>query len=210
MDRIHGWIRHVLQASLITATVWCPGIGIAAAGPEPEVNDAAIREEISRMTEEYAVLTARLEALASTPRIVVDTAGCELRFRVDGVDAIVAPCSAGSGRSLRDPLTGDAWTFLTPHGQFRILSKLRKPIWRKPDWAFIEEGLRPPADNRNRFEANVLGDYALGFGDGYFIHGTLYTRLIGQNVTHGCIRLDSAPLEALYRNASIGMTLLIF
>jgi len=44
-------------------------------------------------------------------------------------------------------------------------------------------------------EAGVLGDYALGFGQGYFIHGTLYTRLLGRNVTHGCIRVADKDLE---------------
>ena len=35
----------------------------------------------------------------------------------------------------------------------------------------------------------MMGDYALGIGSGYFIHGTLYKRLLGRNVSHGCVRL---------------------
>ena len=40
-----------------------------------------------------------------------------------------------------------------------------------------------PTNPEQRFESDVLGDYALGFGKGYFIHGTLYARLLGKNVT---------------------------
>ena len=47
----------------------------------------------------------------------------------------------------------------------------------KPDWAFIEEGRGDPGNFKDRVEEGSLGDFALGFGNGYFIHGTLYTRL---------------------------------
>jgi len=61
------------------------------------------------------------------------------------------------------------------------------PSWVKPDWAFIEEGEDIPKNYYDRIEEGVLGDYALEIGNGYFIHGTLYTRLLGKSVTHGCI-----------------------
>ena len=53
-----------------------------------------------------------------------------------------------------------------------------------------------PTNAADRVEQGVLGEYALGFGKGYFIHGTLYTRLLGKNVTHGCIRLLVRRLSA--------------
>jgi L,D-transpeptidase ErfK/SrfK len=56
----------------------------------------------------------------------------------------------------------------------------------------------------------VLGEYALGFGKGYFIHGTLYTRLLGKNVTHGCIRLNDDDLKSVYQLARVGTPIMIF
>ncbi|MGH7208267.1 MAG: L,D-transpeptidase, partial [Nitrospiraceae bacterium] len=105
---------------------------------------------------------------------------------------------------------GARWVFDTPRGEFMIQSKFMNPVWVKPDWAFLEEGLEVPADPAQRVEAGMLGDYALGFGNGFFIHGTLYTRLLGKNVTHGCVRLNDEDLRSVYRLADIGTPLMIF
>jgi hypothetical protein len=70
-----------------------------------------------------------------------------------------------------------------------VLSKLANPVWRKPDWAFVEEGEPIPKDPGDRLEYGSLGEYALYFGNGYMIHGTLYERLLGRPVSHGCVRL---------------------
>jgi len=61
-----------------------------------------------------------------------------------------------------------------------------------------------------RIEKGVLGDYSLGFGNGYFIHGTLYTRLLGRNVTHGCIRVGDEDLRKVFTTAGIGTKIIIF
>jgi L,D-transpeptidase ErfK/SrfK len=83
-------------------------------------------------------------------------------------------------------------------------------VWVKPDWAFLEEGMSVPSNPADRVESGILGDYALGFGKGYFIHGTLYTRLLGKNVTHGCIRLRDDDLKTVYKLAKVGTPLIIF
>ncbi len=89
-------------------------------------------------------------------------------------------------------------------------NKFVQPAWIRPDWAFIEEGEAIPKDPKERVEERVLGDYALGFGKGYFIHGTLYTRLLGRNVTHGCIRVGDKDLKAIYHAAGVGTRIFIF
>ena len=85
-------------------------------------------------------------------------------------------------------------------------------MWRKPDWAFVEEGEPVPTrkDAVERFEEGVLGEYALAFGDGYLIHGTLYTRLLGKSVTHGCVRLGPIDLKAVYDAAPLRTKIYIF
>ena len=119
-------------------------------------------------------------------------------------------CSSGSYKMLKTE-EGRSWIFRTPKGMFRIQGKTTHPSWRRPDWSFVEEGLPvPPQNDPSRYEYGVLGDYALALGEGYLIHGTLYKRLLGMPVTHGCVRLNDEDLEAIYNNLSIGSKVYIF
>ena len=142
---------------------------------------------------------------------VVDTARNRLYVKRRDEVLLEAVASTGSGTILDDPgRAGARWVFDTPRGEFAIQSKVANPVWIKPDWAFVEEGLEVPKDPGQRVEAGILGEYALGFGKGYFIHGTLYTRLLGKNVTHGCIRLKDDDLRTVFKLAKIGTQVLIF
>ena len=142
--------------------------------------------------------------------IVIDTARNMLYIKKDSSVLLEALISCGSGNILEDPAGRRKWVFDTPRGTFFVTSKVKNPSWIKPDWAFIEEGETVPEDPKKRIETGVLGDYALGFGNGYFIHGTLYTRLLGRNVTHGCIRVGDKDLEHLFHTASVGTVIFIF
>ena len=119
-------------------------------------------------------------------------------------------CSSGSYTMLKTE--GERkWIFKTPKGKYWIQGKITSPVWRKPDWAFVEEGLPiPSANHPSRYEYGVLGDYAMSIGDGYLIHGTLYKRFLGMPVTHGCVRLNDEDLEAIYNTLSIGSKVYIF
>lgn len=119
-------------------------------------------------------------------------------------------CSTGSFIHLEVDST-KSFTFETPKGVMTVQNKVTNPVWTKPDWAFIEEGLPvPPPGHSSRREPNVLGDYALKLGDGYMIHGTLYQRLIGSPVTHGCVRLLDDDLEAVYTTLPVGSKVFIY
>lgn len=119
-------------------------------------------------------------------------------------------CSTGSYTLLKAG-EDQEWVFKTPKGMFTIQGKVVSPVWRKPDWAFIEEGLPvPSASSHLRFEAGVLGDYALSLGDGYLIHGTLFQRFLGLPVTHGCIRLGDEDLKKVYNSLHIGSKVYIY
>jgi len=119
-------------------------------------------------------------------------------------------CSTGSFISLEVDST-KSYLFETPKGVMTVRNKVTNPVWTKPDWAFIEEGLPvPPQGHSSRREPNVLGDYALILGDGYMIHGTLYQRLIGSPVTHGCVRMLDDDLETVYKSLPIGSKVFIY
>lgn len=156
-------------------------------------------------------LKARLDALAPDgPYLVVSTT--ENRFRLMNRDRLSREglCSTGSYTQLRGA-DDRTWLFTTPRGLFRIQRKTEKPVWTKPDWAFIEEGLPvPPPGSPERIERGVLGDYSLALGDGYLIHGTLYQRLLGMPVTHGCVRLGDDDLAAVYQALRIGSPVFIY
>jgi len=119
-------------------------------------------------------------------------------------------CSTGS-YTLLQASDDKQWIFKTPRGVKHIHGKTTSPVWKKPDWAFIEEGLPvPPPNDNSRFEYGTLGDYALSLGDGYLIHGTLYQRLLGLPVTHGCVRLNDKDLESVYYALNIGSKVYIY
>ena len=148
-----------------------------------------------------------------TPRsgyLVVNTSENTFRLYAGGKLIREGICSTGSYTLLTDG-TEKKWYFKTPKGIFKIRDKKTNPVWKKPDWAFIEEGLPiPPANHPSRFEYGTLGDYALSLGDGYLIHGTLYQRFLGLPVTHGCIRLGDDDLKAVYQGLKIGSYVFIY
>lgn len=140
--------------------------------------------------------------------IVIDTALNRLYLKKGDRVILDAPCSTGSRRTLVSPAR--EWTFETPRGEFTIRRIIADPSWRRPDWAFLEEGQPIPRDERKRWVQGALGAYALGLGGSYFIHGTEYTRLLGQNVTHGCIRLGAEDLAQVAALVSVGAKVYIF
>lgn len=148
-------------------------------------------------------------AAPSDPYIVVDCKNNRIQLRTADKVLVDAACSTGSGKKLAHEESDRNWEFNTPQGQFRVQTKLKDPIWRKPDWAFIEEGQPIPTDESKRFESGSLGKYGLYFGEGYLIHGTLYERLLGRSVSHGCIRVGAEPLAAIYRAAPEGTAIFI-
>jgi|GEM_PF-608677 len=203
-----------------TAAVIAPPLSVAAPvavaktrqpPPAAAVVTAPSSPEIARLRAKNAALSARIQALAPAgDYLVIDTAGNKVLLRRGENTKAEMIASCGSGNVLEDPTSGRRWVFDTPRGQFRIQSKLTNPLWMKPDWAFIEEGEAIPKNLAGRAEPGMMGDYALGIGQGYFIHGTLYTRMLGRNVSHGCVRLGDKDLEQLYRTLPIGTRVIIF
>jgi L,D-transpeptidase YbiS len=144
------------------------------------------------------------------PYIVIDRYCNRLFLRTADSIWLEALCSTGTESNLEDTLSNRQWKFATPAGVFVVDSKLKNPWWKKPDWAYIEEGLPLPKKDGDRLDDQMMGDYAIGFGDGYFIHGTIYERLLGLAVTHGCVRLGAEDLKMLYDNTPIGTKIYIY
>lgn len=142
--------------------------------------------------------------------LVIDTAKNRLYMKKENNILKEVIVSTGSGSILDDPKGNRQWIFDTPRGERSIQVKKTNPVWTKPDWAFIEEGEDVPKSFKDRIEEGVLGDYAFDLGDGYMIHGTLYTRLLGRNVTHGCVRVGDKDLKEIYNTIPVGTKVIIF
>lgn len=186
------------------------GFRQAAGWPAPAAKKPGPKE-LARADRELANLRRRMESLK--PRgvyIVIDTGANRLYLKRGDKVVREAVVSCGSGDVLEEPGGKRQWVFDTPRGEFSVKSKITNPYWVKPDWAFIEEGEPIPKNPADRLEAGTLGDYALGFGSGYFIHGTLYTRLLGRNVTHGCVRVGDDDLKEIFRTVPIGAKIFIY
>ena len=68
----------------------------------------------------------------------------------------------------------------------------------------------PPVGVPQRKYDKELGSYRLNLGDGYAIHGTQATNLLGQSVSHGCVRLADADLERLFSMTEVGDEVVIY
>jgi hypothetical protein len=165
---------------------------------------ALLSKDIQRLSKKYSAYTS------GQSYVVINT--IDNRFFLYRNKKLIREgfCSSGSYTMLKTE--GERkWIFKTPKGKYWIRGKTTSPVWKRPDWSFVEEGLPIPSENDpSRWEYGVLGDYALSIGDGYLIHGTLYKRFLGMPVTHGCVRLNDDDLEAIYNNLSIGSKVYIF
>ncbi|MGD1908465.1 MAG: L,D-transpeptidase [Leptolyngbyaceae cyanobacterium] len=95
----------------------------------------------------------------------------------------------------------DEWE--TPVGHFAVLDMRQDPVWQHP---ITKEAVGPGPDN-------PLGSRWIGFAfsDEYRIgiHGTYAEDLVGQAVSHGCVRMKGDDIEALYAVLSIGTPLVV-
>ncbi len=172
--------------------------------------DGIERLELKSQNNIKAAESKMEKLLPPKPYIVINTTDNRFSLRKANGDTIrTGFCSTGKDNIL---IKGDKkWVFKTPKGLFTVLNKRTSPVWTKPDWAFIEEGLPvPSARSSERIDPNTMGDYALGLGNGYYIHGTLYQRFIGLPVTHGCVRIGDKDLEVIYNTLSVGSKVFIY
>ncbi len=197
---------------LVPALQEIPSGGKTALTNNPELKqDAGYKRLTSQMNRDLQRLSRKYNSYTSGQSyLVINTTDNLFHLYRNKKQVREGFCSSGSYKMLQT-VEGRSWIFKTPKGKFTIQDKRVNPVWTRPDWAFVEEGLPIPArDHPTRYEYGVLGDYALSLGDGYLIHGTIYKRFIGMPVTHGCVRLGDEDLEVIYRTLSVGSKVYIF
>lgn len=201
----------------LVAFIWL-GVRQPVGESENSISPEVAKMDLQALRKQVGPLERRIQKMQERQNhlfpsglaILVDSAENQI-YLIQGSRVIVQDrCSTGSGMELTDTSGNRTWTFDTPRGYFQVRSKVSNPVWYRPDWAFIEEGEPIPKDRASRAVADVLGDYAIAFGDGFFIHGTLYTRTLGSSVTHGCIRVNDETLKKLYQTAQPGTPIWIY
>jgi lipoprotein-anchoring transpeptidase ErfK/SrfK len=92
--------------------------------------------------------------------------------------------------------------FLTPTGQFQIVTKIVKPWYMRKNI--------PGGDRRNPLGTRWLGLSVPGTGGyTYGIHGTNRPYSIGSHASSGCIRMHNRDVEWLYRHIPLKTTVII-
>ena len=114
----------------------------------------------------------------------------------------------GRGRAISYPIAvpkpSAAWS-----GTFRITRKAVAPRWT-PTPEMRAENPKLPLFVRGGDPKNPLGTHALYIGNTlYRIHGTDAPWLIGQNVSHGCIRMYNRDVKDLFRRVRVGAKVIV-
>lgn len=140
-----------------------------------------------------AALTPVLQPVfaVDAPKLVVDLSDRQVSLYQNAAITASYPIAVGQA----------GWE--TPTGNFSVIHLQADPVWQHP---FTGEVFPPGADN-------PLGSRWIGFWtDGQHqigFHGTDQEDLIGQAVSHGCIRMREADIQALYSQVSLGMPVVI-
>lgn len=208
----------VLPLSLLLALLWLStGYGYRPLTPAyVEAHTAPFEPPEPGVGPEAAAAQARSALAKIRPKgvfIVIDRVKNLLYLKEGDRTLLKAVVSAGAGSVLDDPKTGRRWVFDTPTGRFFVKNRRENPVWVAPDWDYIESGEPIPKRFSDRIQEGMLGEYALDLGGGppgYMIHGTLYTRLLGRNVSHGCIRVGRDDLRIVWKKTTIGTAVYMY
>ncbi len=202
------WIPTII---LFTPAYQNMAYGIKSWFTSNQLNVRNIDKQIQSSKSNIALFQDKLsDLMPDKPYILINTTENRFVLRNSKDTLRTGMCSTGKDEILIYP-NGTRKPFKTPKGMFSVLLKRKDPVWVKPDWAFIEEGLKPPsARSADRYDEATLGAYALTIGDGYMLHGTLYQRFLGLPVTHGCVRLGDADLEVIFNTLDKGAKVFIY
>lgn len=91
----------------------------------------------------------------------------------------------------------------TPTGNYQVIQMIQNPSWQHP-WTdeIVPAGLNNP-----------LGERWIGFwtdGKNYIgFHGTPTESLIGQAVSHGCVRMRNRDIKALFEQVKMGTPVIV-
>ena len=129
--------------------------------------------------------------LTANTRVEVHLQAREIRLYQNEQLIMQAPVAVGQ----------DDWQ--TPMGEFTVRDMRVNPVWRHP---ITQEPVRPGPSNPlgSRWIGFLVeGEYHIG------IHGTNQENLIGEAVSHGCVRMLERDIQALYSHIQLGTPVVV-
>lgn len=198
-------ITNLLKTSLM---VVCFGSAIAlfsAARPEPLpklVIPQFKRPPILSIVPRFSLKPTVKTVLPVTPLLKKAIASISYRIIVDLSDAKVYTYWGDQVIASYPVAVGQpGWE--TPIGTFKVQKKLLNPVWQQP---ITGDLIRTGPDN-------PLGSRWIGFwSDGRHhigFHGTNKEQLVGQPVSHGCLRMRNSDIQALYEQVALGTPIVV-
>lgn len=128
-----------------------------------------------------------------TASLRIEISLAERRLRLYQNDAVMMTAPVAVGQA----------DWQTPLGQFAVRSMREDPVWQHP---ITKAAVGPGPEN-------PLGSHWIGFaveGDYHIgIHGTNQDTLIGEAVSHGCVRMLNRDIQALYSHIRVGTPIVV-
>ncbi|MGJ3247233.1 MAG: L,D-transpeptidase [Elainellaceae cyanobacterium] len=160
----------------------------------------AIRFVSAPVTDTWAVINPLLHDTIS-PLLALDTLN-NPHLVIDLSDRQVHAYQRGQiYRSYSIAVGKAGWE--TPMGEFSVIEKRLNPSWQHP----ITNEVIPPGP------LNPLGSHWIAFWSNgrnkIGFHGTNQSDLIGQAVSHGCVRMHNDDIEEIYDLVEIGTPVIV-
>ena len=92
-----------------------------------------------QMGQEALREAASAEPPQDRPYLVVSLEENRLWLKDGGETLFTTQVATGSGKTLVKEGGTSTWRFETPRGRLTVLSKEKEPVWRPPDWHFVEQ-----------------------------------------------------------------------
>lgn len=149
-------------------------------------------------------VSSTLPTIISSPKAVAAATDANSRTHlvVDLSDRTVSLYEKSKVAAVYPVAIGQAgWE--TPTGTFAV-----REMHVDPDWEHPITGEIVPAGPDNPLGNRWIGFWSDGINQIGF-HGTNQTHLIGQAVSHGCIRMLNVDVEAMYAQVKVGTPVVV-
>lgn len=177
-----------LGAALVLLGIQWHSRAATQASPQtpPEPGSNRPREMLQTLTSATVATAIKPAVALSSPSLTVDLS--QRQVYIFQQDKVLASYPVAIGQA--------GWE--TPTGVFHVTNRRRNPTWAHPiTGEVVKAGANNPLGSR-WIGFWTDGQTELGF------HGTPQEELVGQAVSHGCLRMRNRDVEALYELVTEG------
>lgn len=136
----------------------------------------------------------------------VDTQARKLRFYYGSTVLREGDIVLGEAKTVQAP--SGTFTFVPVKGSFAVQEKLVDADWKVPDWVFVLNGSKPPAELPTVKDG--LGKYVIALPDGYVIHSKPSENSPLKGPKPGSVMASEQDLAAIWPRVHRGTQVYIF